>query len=94
MPRSSSYPLSSPSQLPLLQGQGPDNFKPFSMEPLLTAEEAAAYLKVTERTVYQFITGDRPNKLRAAWVGRRWLITETALRDFISENQRDESQLK
>ena len=82
-----------PGGLPALP-QGRDQFPPFSPERLYTAKEAATYLKVTERTLYHFITDERPNKLKASWVGRQWLVAEGSLRDFITENERDCSQLK
>jgi hypothetical protein len=80
--------------LPLIAGQGRDNFAPFSAERLYTTDEAASYLKVGPRALAKFITGDRPNKLKASWVDRHWLIAESSLRNFITENERDHSQLK
>jgi excisionase family DNA binding protein len=63
-------------------------------ERIYTTKEAGEYLKVQPRTILSFITGDRPNKLRAAWIGRQWLVKESALRDFLTENERSESQIR
>jgi excisionase family DNA binding protein len=73
---------------------GADQFAPFASERLFTAEEAAEYLKVEVRTLCKFITSDRANKLKASWVGRRWLITESALRNFLAGNEQDVSEKK
>jgi excisionase family DNA binding protein len=86
MPRSI-YPNSSPTPLPPLPGQGTDNFAPFSSDRLLTTEEAAALLRVEPRTLAKFITSDRPNRLKASFIGRRWIILESSLRDFVKGQQ-------
>jgi excisionase family DNA binding protein len=74
--------------------QGADNFAPFSSDRLLTAEEASAYLHIQPRTLSKLITGGRANKLKASFVGRRWLVTESSLREFIQDSQTDVSQNK
>ena len=78
-------PFAAPTPLPPLPGQGADNFAPFSTERLYTMAEAAEYLRVEPRTIGHFINDARPNKLRASWVGRSWLITASALREFIEK---------
>jgi hypothetical protein len=84
MSRTSSYPFASPVPLPVLSGQGAPQFAPFSAERLFTMQEAAAYLKVEPRTIGKFITDDsRANKLKASWIGRRWIVSESALRTFV-----------
>lgn len=84
MKRTSIYPFDSPTPLPPIPNQGQDQFKPFSAERLYTVPEAAAYLRVENRTIGKFITDEsRANKLKASWVGRRWLITESALCEFV-----------
>lgn len=80
-------------QLPTLP-MGKDNFAPFSTERLFTTEEAAAYLRVGERALAKFITGDRANKLKASWIGRRWIISEGNLQAFIGANEQDVSKKK
>jgi excisionase family DNA binding protein len=77
-------PFSSPVNLPPLP-MGADQFPSFSPERLFTLEEAAQYLRCTARTVSHFITDEsRANKLAASWVGRQWLIRESALENFIA----------
>lgn len=84
MPRTTRYPFAAPTPLPPIPGQGQDQFKPFSTERLFTMQEAAEYLRVEPRTIGKFITdGSRANKLRASWIGRRWIISESALRAFV-----------
>jgi excisionase family DNA binding protein len=73
---------------------GQDQFQPFGSERLFTTEEAAAYLRVEVRTLAKFITSDRANKLKASWIGRRWIISESALRSFIKANEQDVSEKK
>lgn len=48
---------------------------------LYTAEETAAILKVTRRTMYNYITS---GKIKAVKAGRSWRITEEAIREFLS----------
>ena len=50
------------------------------MEKLYTTAEVAEILKVTQRTVYNYL---KAKKLKAAKVGRDWLITESNLKKFI-----------
>lgn len=71
--------------------QGADQFAP---ERLFTAEEAAAYLRVEPRTLCKFITGQRDQKLSASWIGRRWIIKESALLAFIKAQEQDSSEIK
>lgn len=51
------------------------------MAKVLTPDEAAALLKVTERTLLQWL---RDGKLPARKIGRRWYISEEALVAFIA----------
>lgn len=44
-----------------------------------TTEEVMGVLKVTKRTLYNYI---RAGQLKAFKVGREWRVTEDALRDF------------
>ena len=84
MNRTSSYPFNSTTPLPALPGQGADQFAPFSPEKLFTVQEAASFLRVEPRTIGKFITdGNRLNKLKASWIGRRWIITAASLREFV-----------
>ena len=45
-----------------------------------TTDEAAKALKVTRRTLYNYIRG---GQIRAARVGRKYWIQEEELRDFV-----------
>jgi excisionase family DNA binding protein len=74
--------------------QGADQFAPFSSERLFTAEEAAAYLRVEPRTLCKFITGQRDHKLSASWIGRRWIIKESALLAFIKAQEQDTREIE
>ncbi|MFA6692938.1 MAG: helix-turn-helix domain-containing protein [Acholeplasmataceae bacterium] len=49
---------------------------------LYTIEEVSEILKVTPRTIYNFI---KFNHLKAVKIGKYWRVTEKALQDFISE---------
>ena len=44
-----------------------------------TTEEVMGVLKVTKRTLYNYI---KAGQLKAFKVGREWRVTEDALRDF------------
>lgn len=80
MNRTSSYPFNATTPLPPIPGQG--------AERLYTVKEVGEYLHVEPRTVGKLISGeDRPNKLRASFIGRRWLVTESALREFVEASQ-------
>jgi excisionase family DNA binding protein len=48
---------------------------------LYTAKEVAIILKVTYRTVMNYI---KAGKLKAGKIGREWKITETDLREFVN----------
>lgn len=45
-----------------------------------TLHEVESILKVSQRTVYNYIKG---GQIKAVKVGREWRITEEALRDFL-----------
>ena len=45
-----------------------------------TLDEIAALLKITKRTIYNYIKG---NKLKAVKVGKYWRVTEENLNDFL-----------
>jgi excisionase family DNA binding protein len=50
-------------------------------ETLYTAQEAAKILKVTTRTIYTYI---KAKELKAGKIGHKWMISESALNEFIS----------
>jgi excisionase family DNA binding protein len=79
MPRTS--PFAPPAPLPRLP-QGMDLFPPFdpTTEKLFTATEAGAYLHLQKRSIGKLITA---GKLRAAFIGRSWMVPESSLRAFI-----------
>jgi len=66
-------PFDPPTSLPPLPAA-------LTTERLLNTAEAAAYLRVQKRTIGKFIAS---NRLKASWVGRSWLIPESALRSFV-----------
>jgi len=49
---------------------------------LYTIEEISEILKVTQRTIYNFIN---KNNLKAVKIGKYWRVTETALQEFINK---------
>lgn len=51
-----------------------------------TVKEVAELLKVTERTVREYITKRQIKPLKAVKRGKRYLITEENLKEFISSN--------
>ena len=51
------------------------------MEKLLTTQEIADYLGLTQRTIYTYI---QSGSLRAIKIGREWRIKEGELEAFIS----------
>jgi len=78
MPHSPIYPPVSPVPLPTLQGQGKDNFAPFSA--YLTTEDVGQLLRVTTDTAQRLI---RNGDIRASFVGRRWLVQRSAIADYL-----------
>jgi excisionase family DNA binding protein len=71
--------------IPVIKDQGVDPFPAFvAVERLFNTAEAAAYLRVQKRTIGKFIAAKR---LKASWVGRSWLIPESALRSFVDVAQ-------
>lgn len=50
------------------------------VEKLYTADEAAAYLKVTLRTIRQWL---KDGSLKGSKVGKAWLIRESDIQAFI-----------
>ena len=50
------------------------------MERVYTIDEVMDILKVTQRTVYNYI---KTNKLKAKKGSQKWYITETALNEFL-----------
>ena len=93
MNRKSPYPFASPAPLPVIAGQGADAFAPFATERLYTMQEAAEYLRVEPRTIGKFISDEsRTNKLKAAWIGRRWIISESNLRAFVDGQETSEEE--
>ena len=51
------------------------------MEKLLTTQEVADHLGLTQRTIYTYI---QSGSLRAIKIGREWRIKESELEAFIS----------
>lgn len=47
-----------------------------------TTDEVQELLKVTKRTIYNYI---KAGQIRAIKVGRNWRITEDALKDFLKK---------
>ena len=52
-----------------------------------TIEEVAELLHTTRRTLYTYL---KEGKLKAVKMGRKWLITEENLKEFISKGTREE----
>ncbi|MGA8742979.1 MAG: helix-turn-helix domain-containing protein [Terracidiphilus sp.] len=83
MSRKSRYPFASHTPLPVLSA-------PSTTERLFTVQEAAEYLRLTPRTIGRYIGyGYRGIGLKASWIGRRWIISQSNLRAFIAANQID-----
>ena len=51
---------------------------------LYTLREVAIILKVTYRTVLNYV---KTNKLKAGKIGREWKVTETDLREFVNNSK-------
>lgn len=51
---------------------------------LYTVKEVAIILKVTYRTVWNYI---KAGKLKAGKIGREWKVTETDLREFVNSSK-------
>ncbi len=47
-----------------------------------TLKEVADILKVTRRSIYNYIKG---GKLKAVKIGREWRVTEDALKEFLDK---------
>jgi excisionase family DNA binding protein len=56
------------------------------MEKLLTTQEIADYLGLTQRTIYTYI---QSGSLRAVKIGREWRIKESELEAFINRGNDD-----
>ena len=56
------------------------------MEKLLTTQEIADYLGLTQRTIYTYI---QSGSLRAIKIGREWRIKESELEAFINRGNDD-----
>lgn len=54
------------------------------MDEIFTPKEVSEKLKVSERTVNEWL---RNGKLRASKLGRQWRITEQQLNDFLKEHE-------
>jgi len=57
------------------------------MEPLYTLEEAAEVLKVSVRTLGEWL---RKGKIRGVKLGRAWRIPESALEEIARDGIREE----
>lgn len=55
-----------------------------AMDEIYTPKEVAAMIKVSERTVNEWL---RNGKLRASKLGRQWRITEQQLNDFLKDHE-------
>ena len=51
---------------------------------LYTVKEVAIILKVTYRTVWNYI---KEGKLKAGKIGREWKVAETDLREFVNNSK-------
>jgi excisionase family DNA binding protein len=51
---------------------------------LYTVKEVAIILKVTYRTVWNYI---KAGKLKAGKIGREWKVAETDLREFVNNSK-------
>lgn len=51
-----------------------------------TVDEVAAVLRVTRRSVYNYISA---NQIKAFKIGRDWRVTEDALRSFMEHGTQD-----
>ena len=56
------------------------------MEKLLTTQEVADHLGLTQRTIYTYI---QSGSLRAVKIGREWRIKESELEAFINRGNDD-----
>lgn len=54
---------------------------------IYTLDELAELLKVTKRTLYNYV---RSGKLEAVKVGREWRVTEDQLKDFLHGKPEEE----
>lgn len=52
------------------------------MEQTYTIKEVAKYLGVQDRTVWNYI---KAGQLKASMPGRRWIVTESQLQDFLDK---------
>lgn len=57
------------------------------MEPLYTLEEAAQVLKVSERSLAEWL---RKGKIRGVKIGRAWRIPESALDEVVRDGMTEE----
>jgi len=75
------------SKLPPLPTQNPPS------TPLIwySADEAASLLRVTERSIGRFI---KRGRLKGSWVGRRWLISNLAIENFLKGQERNFPEIK
>lgn len=69
--------------LPVIQGQGADQFQPF-VSDWLTTEECAAVLHVKVNYVCQLI---QQGKLVASFIGRRYLVKNTNLEAYMRSQE-------
>lgn len=53
---------------------------------IYTVKEVSELLKVSERTVREYITKRQIKPLKAVKRGKRYLITEENLKEFMSDN--------
>ena len=61
---------------------------------ILTIDQAAELLKVSNYTVYQLVSAERiPGKIFAKKVGRSWRIIRKEIDDFLSEEKGSSYQM-
>jgi putative molybdopterin biosynthesis protein len=54
------------------------------LDEVFTPKEVAAKLKVSERTINEWL---RNGKLKASKLGRQWRITEQQLNEFLKDHE-------
>lgn len=92
MSRTTIYPFNSPTPLPVISGQGANQFPAFSPAPKLermyTVPEVGEYLRIGPRPVYRAIA---EGKLTASWVGRSHLVSESNLAAYVKSQEQASS---
>ena len=58
-----------------------DDITPKGIDRIYTSDETADMLKITTRTLF---TLRKAGKIKAVRMGKRWIYTESDIRDFIA----------